>query len=469
MNILKPASKWLTASAVMMGLAVGLAGCGSGGGNGSSNQPTVAFSIPVSGSSINLGQSVELSWTSTNVASCTASTSSASAGAFSGIVASIGTQTVAPTAPGSVTYMLTCTGPSGSATASSPTVTVNPSILSTLSTITTIGSTLDPVEHGGNPYGLGIAPSTAGLITAGDLVVCNFNDGATNTEGLGTTIIGLHPVAGAAPYRISQSAQLQGCNALSMFPDDSISASAFSANLVPLVAPDGTVNNPFASTTFHGPWGQTFAPANDDNSIPAALYISNAATGSITRITLAGDVPLSSTEIATGFCVSGAPGAVFAPAGLTYDPSIDTLYVIDTSSYSVVAFSNVSTLLTDAIVVNGNCSAVNHTPTPALTFSGPSASLATVIASGGQLNAPISAALLMDGNLVVANADIDGPTTTNLVFEISPAIGFVGAPVQLDTGAAGALFGLATTTDSSGNQVIYFNDDNDNTVKALSK
>jgi hypothetical protein len=40
---------------------------------------------------------------------------------------------------------------------------------------------------------------------------------------------------------------------------------------------------------------------------------------------------------------------------------------------------------------------------------------------------------------------------------------------QLDTGAPGALFGIATGPDGNGNQVIYFNDDNDNTVKMLSK
>jgi hypothetical protein len=41
----------------------------------------------------------------------------------------------------------------------------------------------------------------------GDLIVRNFNNGSTNTEGLGTTVIGLHATAGATPYRIAQSAQ----------------------------------------------------------------------------------------------------------------------------------------------------------------------------------------------------------------------------------------------------------------------
>ena len=107
----------------------------------------------------------------------------------------------------------------------STTVTVSPNLLSTLAptgAIATIGSTIDPINGDQNPYGLVIAPATAGLITKGDLVVCNFNDATNNTttppsgnvQGTGTTIIGLHPVAGSeAGYRIAAnragSARLQ--------------------------------------------------------------------------------------------------------------------------------------------------------------------------------------------------------------------------------------------------------------------
>jgi hypothetical protein len=52
---------------------------------------------------------------------------------------------------------------------------------------------------------------------------------------------------------------------------------------------------------------------------------------------------------------------------------------------------------------------------------------------------------------------------------ISPALGFVGQPLQFDSGASGALFGIVATTDTSGNQIIYFNDDNASTVFSLTK
>jgi len=433
--------------------------------------PTVAFSAPNQGLTINLGQAVTLAWASTGATSCSATTSASGGGSFSGTQSGSGMQSVVPTATGSYTYTLDCMGMGGNAVVSTPTVKVNMSILGMLAasgSLTMIGPTPDAVEHGGNPYGLAIAPVTAGLITAGDLVVCNFNDGATNTQGKGTTIVGLHPVAGAMPYRIALGGDLEGCNALTMLPDDSISAAAYMANKNPLVSAGGVIGSPFSSDTFGSPWGEAFVAAK--GGAPAALYVSNI-SGAIDRITLNGDVQTAFTEIAKGFCGSGAPGALFGPAGLTYDASIDTLYIVDTSSASVVAFAGVSNIGADGVVVNGQCSAAP--PTPALTFSGASASAARVIAHGAPLVTPLSAALLADGDLVVGNADINIPAdqTPNLMIEVSPSLpgGFVGMPYQADTtGVAGALFGIATALDADGNQIIYFNDDNANAVMKLS-
>jgi hypothetical protein len=373
-------------------------------------------------------------------------------------------------------------------------------ILGSLNTIATIGSTIDPDNNpaidptgsGTNPYGLVIAPVSAGPITAGDLVACNFNNGPNtvqgspppNTQGQGTTVVGLHPVAsadaGGNPYHIAQSASLLGCSALSMFPDDTIAATAFSASIVPVVTPAGSVNSPFAADNLAKPWSSAYVAAA--NGQPAALYVSNA-TGSINRITLnSSNAQTAFAQVATGFCVSGAvqgsTDSLHAPSGLTYDPKIDTLYVVDTSSYSVVAFAHVSSIAANGITVNGgNCSAAPPTATP--TFTGPSMSSVSVIASpsspnGGQeFNAPLSAALLLNGNVVVGNADQDltpndAGTNQNILFEISPTAGVVGSK-QLDTGAPGALFGIAAGRDGNGNQIIYFNDDNDNTVKTLAK
>jgi hypothetical protein len=464
-------------AAAVCALVLVLAGCGGGGmgggygGSSMTMSPTVMFSSPGQASTIHYGQAVKLAWTTSNATSCSASSSSDIGGAFTGSQSMSGSVTVAPVGTGTVTYTLSCTGSGGTMSATTSAVTVLPSILSMLSpeTITTIGSTVDPIEHGGNPYGLALAPVTAGLVTAGDLVVCNFNDGATNTQGLGTTVVGLHPTAGATPYRIAQSPLLQGCNALTIFADGSIAAAAYSANQNPLVDPSGTVNTPFSADTFASPWGEAYVAANGQN--PAALYVSNA-NGTIDRITLNGDAQTAFTQIVQGFCGSGQPGGIFAPAGLTYDPSVDTLYIVDTSSYSVIALANVSQIAASGVMVAGQCSSTASPPTPVPTFSGPSAASASVIAHGAPLFAPLSAALLADGDLIVENSDINigSGQVPNLAVEVSPVLpgGFVGEPVQLDTsGTAGALFGIVATADGQGNQIIYFNDDNTNAVMMM--
>lgn len=461
-----------------------LAGCGGGGGGGYGSMgtgmntpaPTANFSQPAQPATINYGQALTLAWTSGNATSCSATTSSAAGGAFTGNQMTSGSQTVVPTAAGTYTYTLNCTGMGGTKSASTS-VTVTPNLLAALApaaAIPMVGSTVDPINGDLNPYGLVVAPATAGLITKGDLVVCNFNDGPTNTQGKGTTIIGLHPVAGSKPYRIAQSASLQGCNALTMLPDDSISAPGWTSNMNPLVSASGVVGAPF-SDTFAGPWGEAFVAATAKQ--PAAVYVSNApggataAGGTIDRISLDADAQTSFTEIVTGICSGGAPGAIFGPAGLTYDPASDTLYIVATSSASVIAIAGVSSIPKDGVVVSGQCAGAT-VPTPVPTFSGPSMASAKVIAHGAPFNTPLSAALLKNGDLLVANADIGISTpssTTNLLIEVSPVLpgGFVGKPLQIDTGTPGTLFGLAATVDAQGNQVIYFNSDNNNAVMQL--
>jgi hypothetical protein len=352
----------------------------------------------------------------------------------------------------------------GCSSSSSPVKATLPGLTST----TTIGTTIDPAEHGGNPYGLVIAPATEGLITKGDLVICNFNDGATGTEGEGTTLVGLHPTPSATPYRIARDASLAGCNALAMLPDDSVSVSAYTTNKNPVVSATGSITTPFETDAFYGPWGEAYVPAA--NGRPAALYVSNSnpGHGTIDRLTLSGeDGQASFTEIATGFCAAGSPGAIYAPSGLTYDAALDTLYVVDTSSNSVIALADVSAIDADGVVAAGQCAQIQPTPVP--TFSGPQASKARVIASGGMFNAPISAALLDNGNLIVGNGDLSSTSTPpNLMFEISPTEGIV-ATKQVDEGNPGALFGIVATVDSHGDQLVYFNDDNQNTVMLLSR
>jgi hypothetical protein len=90
------------------------------------SSPPVTVSLTAAPTTITLGQSSTLTWSSTNATACTAS------GAWSGAQATSGTLTETPSATGPASYVLTCTGAGGSANATAvltvvaaPTVTLS--------------------------------------------------------------------------------------------------------------------------------------------------------------------------------------------------------------------------------------------------------------------------------------------------------------------------------------------------------
>jgi hypothetical protein len=348
-----------------------------------------------------------------------------------------------------------------------------PSVLSQLTTKTTIGSTVDPVNGDNNPYGLAIAPATSGLINAGDLIVCNFNNKA-GTAGAGTTIEDLAPTANATPKRIAQDPSLAGCDSLALGSTDSIWAAAYTANDNPIIKPTGTVATTLASSfPWQQPWGQVFAVPSMTSGITAnpTFYVSQAVNGSIVS------VQITSTGFVYNTILTGFPSAVskqygiLAPAGLTYDPNTDTLYIVSSDTNSVVAISKVSTVPANGITVSAGSSSgsgyygsgSSSTGSATLTFTGPAAAQAHVVFSGSPLNYPVSSALLYNGDLVVGN------TGDNNMVEINPSTGMVVGTTLVDTGNPGAIFGIATEGTTLATQKVFFNDDNTNTVVELSQ
>jgi hypothetical protein len=336
-----------------------------------------------------------------------------------------------------------------------PTASPTPfSVLAGLHTQTTIGSTVDTGFGTGNgdqnPYGLAIAPSTSGKITQGDLIICNFNN-AANVQGTGTTIEGLHPTAGSAPYRIAQDMSLTGCDALTLDPKDNIYNAAYATNLDPIFSSSGTLITTNANPVWSGPFGEIYS-ATSGTYGAASVFASNANSGTIVRLDLNSSGALSAIDtIISGFTKNtGVPGSILGASGLTYNPSGDILYVVDGGNNRLVAFSGVTTLAPNSITVSGTG------------FTGPSASAARVVYSGSPLNAPVSAALLVNGNVVVGN------TADNNMIEISPG-GAVMDKLDVDTGAVGAIFGIVTSGTTPASQKIYFNDDNAATVVLISQ
>ncbi|MBS0416903.1 MAG: TIGR03118 family protein [Proteobacteria bacterium] len=89
-------------------LLAGCGGSGYGGGGGNMGTPlTPTITLSIAPTTITLGQSATLTWTTMNAATCTASDG------WSGNENTSGTQAVTPTATGTIKYTLTCTAPSG--------------------------------------------------------------------------------------------------------------------------------------------------------------------------------------------------------------------------------------------------------------------------------------------------------------------------------------------------------------------
>ncbi len=87
-----------------IGLIFIISSCGGGGGGGSSEPPVLlpTVSISLSSSSIVLGESVTINWSSTNTTGCTAT------GSWSGSKATSGTESLTPSSVGFFNYGISC-------------------------------------------------------------------------------------------------------------------------------------------------------------------------------------------------------------------------------------------------------------------------------------------------------------------------------------------------------------------------
>lgn len=301
-----------------------------------------------------------------------------------------------------------------------------------------------------------MAKVTAGKITAGDLVVCNFNNNNAggNIQGEGRTIVALHPKVGSSPTHIALNGVLTGCNALATAPNGNIWNAAFQANDNPIVSPNGRILDTLRGGPWHRPFGQAFAPHKTPFGI-ASFYVSNGGNGSIVRVNILANGTFSFQVIATNFPVNhGVPGSILAPSGLQYDAPRDRLFIVDGTNNAVYVLRHVSTIPAHGLSVGPN----------GTSFYGPFCNRARVVYMGAPLNGPISSAVLFNGNLAIGNT-LD-PNGKNLMVEITTH-GKLLFVRNVDTGAAGSIFGMVATGHTLADQKLYYNNDNANEVHVL--
>ena len=337
------------------------------------------------------------------------------------------------------------------------------SFIGGLHTVKTVASTI-PANGSGkgdvNPYGVAIVPRSQGQLTAGDVLVSNFNN-AANQQGRGTTIVEVSPggrqrlfatipaVPGGVGLTTALVALRSGWVIVGSLPTaDGASATMQPGELFVLNA-SGKVREVIRGYGINGPWDATAL----DLGRVAELFVSNVLNGitngqpatttkgNVVRLTLSltGSKPrvIASTVIANGISVKTDPAAlVIGPTGVALSSS-GTLFVADTVNSRIARIPDA--VFRSHPVNVGAASAKVSVGTP--------------------LNGPLGLTLAPNGDLLTVNAG-----DNNLV-ELTQG-GKVLTVRNVDPGdpPGGALFGLAAT--ASPRQVYFVNDDT-NTMNVL--
>ncbi len=310
-----------------------------------------------------------------------------------------------------------------------------------------IASTV-PAEGDVNPYGIAVVPASAGKLTAGNILVSNFNNKA-NVQGTGTTIVQVSPAGQTTlfadvaklPAGLACPGGVGLTTALGILPGGWVivgSLPTTKSGALPGLNPagclivlndQGTVVQTITNKNIVGPWDM----AVTSTATSAQVFISNAlggntstshgtpVTGNCTVVRL--DLALnatsppaltSATVIGSGYPWKADKTAlVLAPTGLALGRN-GTLYVADTQTNTISAIPQATTRTTAQAATAG------------------------LLSAGGALDAPLGMTLAPNGDLVVVNGN-----NGNAV-EISPAGRQLTTKTLVKNGA-GDLFGIITT------------------------
>lgn len=327
--------------------------------------------------------------------------------------------------------------------------------LEDLTRIVPWSSTIDPTTGDRNPYGVLLAPNTFDdaqtVLKHGDILVSNINN-AADVMGLGTSLVRIvdrRPttffLGAAGPIAIATS------NLGATWVADFGAAPDGSQGVVQVVSPDGTLfsGGTIVRPLFAGPWGMQFNFGPLYGLVPA-FFSTNVLNGTILRFTDFHPPDFNGTSVVTvlgtGFAHTGTTiNTVFGPQGLLWLPMGDVLYVADGADNSIRALA------------------------PATT--GPAMADGLLIYQGRPLNTPAGLGFNPEnGHLIAVNQG------DNRAVEIDPRTGQAVSAQVLDptpvnpvTMEGSALFGVYVALNDQGDVVVYYTDNNTNTVNLLTR
>ena len=312
-----------------------------------------------------------------------------------------------------------------------------------------IASTV-PAKGDVNPYGVAVVPSSAGRLTAGNILVSNFNDKA-NVQGTGTTIVQVSPAGQTSlfsdvarlPAGITCPGGVGLTTALGILPGGWVvvgSLPTSTSGALPGLDPagclivlndQGTVVETITNKNIVGPWDL----AVTSTATSAQVFVANALGGdtstshgtpvtgncAVVRLdfALSGASPpalTSTTVVGSGYPWRANKAAlVLAPTGLALGHN-GTLYVADTQTNTISAIPQATTRTTAQAATAG------------------------LLSAGGALDAPLGMTLAPNGDLIVVNGN------NGNAIEITPA-GHQLTTKTLVKNGAGDLFGIITTPE----------------------
>ena len=308
-----------------------------------------------------------------------------------------------------------------------------------------------PASGDQNPYGVAFVPRgfrPGGLLSPGDVLVSNFNDG-TNTQGTGSTIMQIKQSGGPASVFFQGSPGLglttalgvlrQGFVLVGSVPTTDGTCGTISQGSLFIIDRFGAiVETLMDSALLDGPWDLTVHQTFEGTQV----FVSNVLSGTVTRIDLGiqGDsvTVLSEVQIASGYTTAcNAAAVVVGPTGVAYDAERDILYVASTADNEIFAVRDAGQTLRD----RGRGRLVYKDKV--------------------HLHGPLALALAPNGHLLTANGDAVFEDLNQLseIVEFTPDGHFV-SQFQIDP-VVGSAFGLAVMGTEDG---ILFAAVDDNTT-----
>ena len=330
--------------------------------------------------------------------------------------------------------------------------------------VATLASTV-PSNGDVNPYGVAVVPNSVGSLTAGDVLVSNFNN-SNNLQGTGSTIDEISPdgivtvfatldpttLPGSCPGGVGLTTALvalrSGFVIVGSLPTSDGTSATMQAGCLIVIDSSGKPVETIFGAPINGPWDMTAF----DGGSTATLFVTNVLNGTVAAspnvvdggtvvrvgLSLVGTPTVTSeTVIGDGFRERTDPMAlVVGPTGVGL--SKGTLYVADSAGNRV---AGISKALTRTSPSNGN-----------------------TVTSGGAINDPLGLAIAPNGDILTTNGGNGNlvetrPNGKQVDVKMLDTIPVTGLP-----NGNGTLFGLAVAPGGAG---LYFVDDGFNTFNIL--